>query len=157
MYSRKPFVTFLAILVLTLTVVKADDPVAPPEAKTLELEKLLVDNMTAGATKKYVVPIAKSYKAGDWNLFVVVSPTNSKNWEETEIKIYKLDDQGKESLTVTCSEKGVDECSIFRTRIYDNDKVYVDVKCKEACEYDVKVYWSESFPLVLGKTVLLNF
>lgn len=56
-----------------------------------------------------------------------------------------------------CSETGVDACLIGRNRLYDNDKVYIDVKCVDACEYDVKAYWSESFPLTLGKTVVLNF
>lgn len=97
----------LVILVLTLTVVKADDPVAPPETKIhSSLRSCSSITSTAGATKKYVVPIAKSYKAGDWNLFVVVSPTNSKNWEETEIKIYKLDDQGKEITHRDLQRKG---------------------------------------------------
>lgn len=67
----------LAILLL-VAVVRADDPPAPP--KTLELDKLLVDSMAAGATNRYVVPIAKTYSSGEWNFFVVVNPKRSQSW-----------------------------------------------------------------------------
>lgn len=154
------FIAILTILLLVAVPITSDDPPAPPtplSRKKLELDKLEVAKAIAGQTSNYEVYINKTYNSGDWNFFVVVSPKSSQTWEKTEIKIYKLDEKGTESLSVKCSETGVDSCSIGRNRIYDNDTIYIDVKCQDACEYDIKAYWSESFRLALDKPIVLNF
>lgn len=104
-----------------------------------------------------MVQIPTTYERGDWNLFAVVNTKRQQEWEKMQLRVYKLDSAGKETLSVNCTEVGVDACLIGRNKIYDKDKVYVELKCFDDCQYDIHVYWSESTPLTPNNTLILDF
>lgn len=58
---------------------------------------------------------------------------------------------------MNCTEVGVDACLINRNKIYSKDTIHVEVKCFDACEYDIHAYWSESMPIKLGHAMVLDF
>ena len=76
------------------------------------------------------------------------------------MKIIRMNLDKSETTLLTCKDVGVDSCVLSSREVRDRDILIVEFTCleeKNPCDFSFKSYWSETYPVVPGKPLKIDF